>query len=195
MRMLDYHQFLIKEHVGILKFCQFYDIYDPETKVLIGQVREEMSWFKKILSLVIDKRWMPQNYSIFEGSIDEMKKAEFTLHRPFRLIRDAVQVLDSKGMKLGYFKQKLLNIGGAFYIYDANDQEIGMLKGNLIGWNFKLFVQGKEVGFVNKEWAGIAKEFFTTADQYMIQIDPELPMNTRLLLFAAGIAIDSSFKE
>lgn len=48
-----------------------------------------------------------------------------------------------------------------------------------------------------KKWAGIAKEFFTSADNYAIVLSDSTSSNPALaaLLLAAGIAIDTVYKE
>jgi uncharacterized protein YxjI len=72
------------------------------------------------------------------------------------------------------------------------------VKGDWKGWNFKFLTSaGREIGTVTKKWAGLGKELFTSADNYVISIsDPSMagPAASALLL-AAGIAIDIVFKE
>ncbi len=72
------------------------------------------------------------------------------------------------------------------------------MKGDWKGWNFKILDdEGKELGQVTKKWAGLGKEFFTSADTYMIAINPgkEGTRAVMALLLAAGIAIDTVYKE
>ena len=100
--------------------------------------------------------------------------------------------------QIGYFKSKLFSIGGGFWMYDTNDVKIAEVKGDWKGWNFKfLDLTGKEIGTVTKKWAGLGKEMFTSADNYMIALtDPtKQDPGAKALLLAAGIAIDTIFKE
>jgi uncharacterized protein YxjI len=48
---------------------------------------------------------------------------------------------------------------------------------------------------VTKKWAGLAKEIFTSADNYVIHLAPGQPQEAVALLLAAGIAIDTVYKE
>ena len=76
--------------------------------------------------------------------------------------------------------------------------EIASLKGDWKGWNFKLLdVSGKEVGTITKKWSGLGKEMFTSADNYMISLSGSAKndVGAKALLLAAGIAIDTVFKE
>ena len=68
------------------------------------------------------------------------------------------------------------------------------MKGDWKGWNFKfLDSAGQEMGVVTKKWAGLGKELFTSADNYIIEIKEGTANNA--LLLAAAIAIDTVFKE
>jgi uncharacterized protein YxjI len=55
----------------------------------------------------------------------------------------------------------------------------------------------KELARVSKKWAGIGKEFFTTADTYMLEISPHVPPDSsiRQLILAAVMCIDMVLKE
>jgi uncharacterized protein YxjI len=50
---------------------------------------------------------------------------------------------------------------------------------------------------VTKKWAGLAKELFTTADNYVLKITDDIPADqpVRLLILAAVTCIDMVLKE
>jgi hypothetical protein len=56
---------------------------------------------------------------------------------------------------------------------------------------------GREIGTVTKKWAGLGKELFTTADNYIISLNERTSANADAgaLLLAAGLAIDMVLKE
>ena len=73
-----------------------------------------------------------------------------------------------------------------------------MLKGKWTSWDFRfVFDDNREFASVTKQWAGIAKEFFTSADNYVLQINKEVPENhpLRILVLAAVMCIDFVLKE
>ena len=80
---------------------------------------------------------------------------------------------------------------------DPSGNQIATMKGDWKGWNFSLEDStGVELAKVTKKWAGLAKEFFTSADNYVISISrPEMPEDMRKMIFAAGIGIDMALKE
>jgi len=91
-----------------------------------------------------------------------------------------------------------LSIGGKFEVLDASERPLCMLKGKWTSWDFK-FVSNdnKEFASVTKKWAGFGKEFFTSADNYVLQISNEVPQDhpLRQLILAAVMCIDLVLKE
>ncbi len=83
-------------------------------------------------------------------------------------------------------------------MYDATGQKFAEVKGDWKGWNFKLLdANGLELGIITKKWAGLGRELFTNADQYVISMSdsaPSVPDRAALLL-AAALAVDLVFKE
>jgi len=57
--------------------------------------------------------------------------------------------------------------------------------------------KGNEIGKVTKKWAGLGKELFTSADNYVIALNETAAIrpDAAPLLLAAGIAIDTVYKE
>ncbi len=81
---------------------------------------------------------------------------------------------------------------------DANERALCMLKGKWTSWDFKFVSNdGKEFATVTKKWSGIGKELFTSADNYILQISPQVPPDNplRMLIMAAVMCIDLVLKE
>jgi len=108
-----------------------------------------------------------------------------------------VEVLDGNDRVVGYFKQKLFSIGGKFDVLDAQERLACTLKGKWTSWDFRFVQNSTELAAVSKKWAGLGKELFTTADNYMLSIDPGVPASDarRLLIVAAVMCIDMVLKE
>ena len=195
MNALNKNLFLVKEHVGIFKAASNFDIYDPETKNVVMECREEnLGFFTKVLRFTDYKRMTP-----FEIDIRTPGGMPFiTVKRGVTFLRSTVEVLDDRGAVIGRFRQRLLSIGGKFEVLDANNQPLCMLKGKWTSWEFK-FLSGdnKEFAVVSKKWAGLGKELFTSADNYVLQINKDVPENhpLRKLIVAAVMCIDFVLKE
>jgi uncharacterized protein YxjI len=193
--MLQRKQYLIREHAGLLKLSDVYDIHDPETKNRVGQAREEISGLVKVLRLLISKSLMPTRIAVYEGSDETPDKLLFSIRRGVALLRSKVDITDASGTSLGYLQSKVFSLGGAFRVFTADGTQVALVKGDWKGWNFR-FVSGEtELGVVTKNWAGLGKELFTSADNYMISLNGSPNPTISLLLIASGLAIDTVFKE
>ena len=114
------------------------------------------------------------------------------------LFRNRIPVTTGAGRHLGHFKTKTFSLGGGFWVHDAKGERFAEVKGDWKGWNFRfLTTSGKEIGLVAKKWAGLGKEFFTSADNYVISVEEvgKDQAEINALLLAAGLSIDMVFKE
>ena len=193
--MLNRNTYFIREHVGLLKLSDTYDILDPETKLKIGEAREEIPAWTRVFRLFIKKSLMPTTVEVYEGSNENSLKLLFSIRRGVILFRSRVDVKDATGIPLGYFKSTFFSVGGAFRVFGSDDKEIAFVKGNWRGLNFRFLNGDTELGIISKKWAGIGKELFTSADHYVINIHGSPDPMVNLLLLAAGLAVDTVFKE
>lgn len=193
--MLNRNSFFIREHAGILKLTDVYDIIDPETQAKIGEAKEEVSSLVKYMRLIINKQLMPTTINVYEGGEGADKKLQLSIHRGVAIFRPKVHITDGSGNPLGYLQSKAFSLGGAFRVFSAEGKEVALVKGDWKGWNFRFLLGETELGVVTKKWAGLGKELFTSADNYMIQIHGAPNPTLSQLLLAAGLAIDTVLKE
>lgn len=195
--IFDNRQFLVKERVAMLKLTDTYDIYDPQTNQKCGVAREQPAAWATALRMLINKRFMPTVINVYEGE-SEAEGPVLKLKKHPGFIRNKVTVVDGAGVVLGVLRSKVFSLGGGFFVTDPAGGPYAEVKGDWKGWNFKMVANdGTELGAVTKKWAGIGKELFTSADNYMISLSEALgtdPSHSALLL-AAGLAIDVVFKE
>jgi uncharacterized protein YxjI len=191
--MLSLRQFIVKERVAWVKLTDTYDILDPQTGNQVGQAVEQIPFYLLILRLLVNKQLLPSKVE-FRDAAGELL---FSIHKGSSLLRTRVTICGADGEEYGYFKSKLLSLGGAFYVYDKSDNLIAEVKGDWKGWNFRfLTADGQQIGTVTKKWAGLGKELFTSADTYIITIDdPNASQAHAVLLLAAGLAVDVVYRE
>ncbi len=192
--LLDRKLFFVKEHVGMLKLTGAYDILDPETNTKIGIAKEEPGIFK-YLKFIIDKKVLPNVVNVYD---DETNEVVVSIKKKWSFIRSKVMITGKDGKEIGYFKSKILSLGGGFRVYDNNDIQFADVKGDWVGWDFKIVdMSSKIIGTISKKWAGIGKELFTTADNYVLSLyeDREHTDVEAALILAAGLAIDIIYKE
>ena len=192
--VLNRNTFFVKEHVGMFKAANNYDILDPETQEMIMTCREEkLGFFTKMLRFTDYKRMTPFHIEIRDAQGDKL----LTVKRGVSIFLSTVEVLDENDVLIGKFKQKFFSIGGKFDVLDASEKFMCTLKGKWTSWDFKFVRDDVEFAHVSKQWAGFAKELFTSADNYVLSIDekvtPDNPI--RILILGAVMCIDMVLKE
>jgi len=194
--MLEADKFMVKEQVKFFASHHTYDIFDGDTQKQIGTAEEKISTLTKLLRWVVSKSLMPTLIEVREKPDDSLV---FSLRRGWYLFRSRLEVLNSDGEVIGYFKSKLISISGGFHVYDKVDQHFADVKGNFIGFKYRVLTPDHQVelGRVSKEWGGIAKELFTSSDTYMVDINDDLKDNplSKILVLAAALATDMIFKS
>ena len=68
--------------------------------------------------------------------------------------------------------------------------------GSRAAWDFSIQdATGSEIARITKTWAGWARERFTKADNYVVQIHQPLHEPLRSLVVAAALAVDTALKQ
>ena len=193
--VLAANTYLVKEHVGLFKAANNYDIYDAATSQMVMECREpDLGFFTKLLRFTEYKRYTPFHIEIRTPAGERVVEVE----RGWTFLRSHVSVTDATGQNLGGFRQKLLSIGGAFEVLDPEERVVCMLQGKWTSWEFSFkTTAGQELAHVTKKWAGLGKELLTTADNYVLEIQPSVPADSsqRKLILAAVMCIDMVLKE
>ncbi len=192
--ILHRNLYFVKEHIGMFKAANNFDIYDPDSGGEIMRCREEnLGLFTKILRFTDSKRMTPFDIEIKTSTGENVIRVK----RGIAWFLSKVEVFDENENLVGMFKQKFFTIGGKFDVLDENENILCTLQGKWTGWDFK-FVSGDiEYAHVSKKWAGIGKEMFTSADNYILEIYENVGREDklRILILAAVMCIDMVLKE
>ena len=190
---LNNNIYFVKEHVGLFKASNNFDIYDPQTGEVILLCREpKLSMLTKLFRFTDFKRLTPFHVEITTPSGEPV----CSVRRGF--LSWLVEILDERQEKIGSFQQHIWSIGGAFTVLGASGKELCQLKGSWTGWNFRFVTDdGTEFAHVTKKWSGVGKELFTSADNYMLEIEDSVPADNplRQIIFSAVMCIDMVLKE
>lgn len=187
--------YFVREHIGFLKLKDSFDILDAETGEQLGYATEENPTWVNLTRLLLQKHRMPTTIVVRRLADDA---PVLRMERGWRFLRSKIRIYDGQHELLGYFESKILTVGGGFHVYNAHGAQVADIKGNWIGWNFRfLDAGGQALGLVTKKWAGIGRELFTSADNYLISLTDQgaAQPTTAALLLAAGLAIDALYKE
>ncbi|MCB9232198.1 MAG: RNAase [Bacteroidia bacterium] len=186
--------FFVKEHVGMFKAANNYDILDPETKDTILHCREEnLGALTKMFRFTDYKRMTPFDVRI--KTVDGQQVVR--VNRGVAVLASKVKVFDENDVYIGGFKQKVFSLGGKFIVHDQHERDLFMLTGKWSGWDFKFTAGDVVLAEVTKKWAGLGKELFTSADNYILKISPDVPADAvaRKLILASVMCIDMVLKE
>ena len=102
--VLNRNLYLVKEHVGMFKAANNYDVYDPDTGEIILECRENnLGMITKLLRFTDYKRMTPFNIEIRTPSGEQIVR----VNRGISVFLSKVSVFDENDEQIGGFQQKL----------------------------------------------------------------------------------------
>ena len=129
--------------------------------------------------------------------VDVEGRVVLTLRRPTKVFKSRMVVIGANGAH-GEIVQRNVGVfkGVRFGLVSAG-QELGViLPDDRREWDFAINdTEGNEIARITKSWAGWAKERFTKADNYVVQLHRPLKDPLRSLVVAAALAIDTALKQ
>ncbi|MBP6385178.1 MAG: RNAase [Pseudarcicella sp.] len=192
--ILNKNLFLIKEHVGIFKAANAYNVYDPGTNELLMECREpNLGFFTKLFRFTKYKRMTP-----FEVVInDKLGRPVLRLSKNVSYFTSTVKVYDDNEIHIGSFKQKFFSLKGKFDVLDQQEQSLCKVEGKWISFEYTFSDASGKLGLITKKWMGLGKELFTSADNYIINIEPTVASNDKIrqMILAASITVDMLYHE
>lgn len=146
----------------------------------------------------------------FEMTIaDNNQREVIHLIRPYRCnawccfcCLQEMEVQSPPGTTIGFIKQDCTFIYPWFSVQNADGETVLKIKGPC--WTCRwcdiefqiLSADGtQEVGKITKQWSGLAKEYFTDADNFGIQFPMDLDVKMKATMLAACFLIDFMFFE
>jgi uncharacterized protein YxjI len=194
MGLLDHDVIVINQKVKLIELTNEYMVRDADGND-IGVIRQEgQSKAKKLLRLVASvDQFMTHTLGVYD--VDGTKVLEMV--RPRKLVKSRLEISDGHGQPVGSIVQQNAIGKIRFGLHDTAGNEIGMVRGeNWRAWDFAIEDgSGKEIGRITKKWEGLLKTSFTTADNYILTIDPGIQGPMRLLVFATAAGVDTALKQ
>ncbi len=184
--------FVIDEKIAAFKLSNAYKVYNGEGQE-IGAIQEHKPFTYILLDLILPKGMVPFELNIL--NMDGKRIAQ--LKRGLTLFMSKVQIFNEAGASIGSFKQKFALLKPKFTLLDNLGHELATIKGDWKAWNFEITdAAGQQIGTVDKKWNGMAKELFTTADKYAVNIEQSVTdENTRVAVASVAATIDMILKE
>jgi uncharacterized protein YxjI len=185
---------VINQKPKLIELTNEYRILDEEGEQ-IGVIREEgQSKAKKVLRFVSNlDQFMTHKLSVYDAA--DTKVVE--LVRPRKIMKSTVDVSDGGGRSVGKIVQQNVFGKKRFGLVGAGGEELGSINAeNWRAWDFAIQDPGgQEVGRITKKWAGIVKEGFTTADNYILNVSGEVSPDLRLMMLASAAGVDVALKQ
>jgi uncharacterized protein YxjI len=185
---------VVNQKAKLIELTDEYRIRD-EAGNDIGYIREEgQSVLKKAVRLVSDlDQFFTHRLSMYDR--DDTKVVE--LLRPRKIMKSRVQIFDGEGRPVGTIVQKNVFGKKRFVLQGASGEALGAINAeNWRAWDFAIEdASGAEVGRITKKWAGLLKEGFTTADNYVLQISGHVSPDLRLMMLASAAGVDVALKQ
>ncbi len=190
--------FAVKEKVGIFKAANSYDFFHPESgELLMQSTEEDLGIFTKILRFTDFKTFTPFDVTVRDAA----GRRVIRVSRGISFLFSRVEVFDENDIFVGAFQERFSFPRKKIEVLDTEGNVVLMLRGSFLAWDFRfLRLTGggeEEVARIGKTWAGLAKELFTTADNYVLGMSPALGAQNplRMMILAAVVCVDMVFKE
>lgn len=192
--LLGLNRMVVSQKAKLIELTNEYAILD-ERGEQVGMIREEgQTKLKKLARFVSNlDQFMTHTYAVYEA--DGTKVAG--LMRPRKFLKSRVEVTDGQGSPVGTIVQENVVGKKRFALTGPAGESLGAINAeNLISWDFRILdAQGEEVGKITKEWHGLGREMFTTADKYVVEIDERVTGPLRLMAVAGAAGIDTALKQ
>lgn len=192
--LLARNKMVINQKAKIIEVTNEYKIRDEEGND-IGVIRQEgQTALKKVARFVSSlDQFMTHTLGVYDST--GTKVLELT--RPRKFMKSKLLVTDGGGKQVGQIVQKNMVGKIRFDLEDSSGTKLGEIRAeNWRAWNFAIVdTTEREVGRITKTWEGLARTIFTTADDYLLDISPDLSGDLRLLAVASAAGVDTALKQ
>ena len=192
--LLSHNKFVVNQKAKLVELTNQYFIRD-EQGTDIGWVQQEgQSKFRKVMRFLFNfDQFLTHHLSIY----DTTNQKVIGLTRPGKIFKSRVVISDATGRDIGSIVQK--NVFGKirFDLLGSMGENRGQIRAeNWRAWNFSIVDENeREIARIDKKFVGVAKAIFTTADNYVVDVDPSLQGDHRRLVLAAALGVDTALKQ
>jgi uncharacterized protein YxjI len=190
-RLLSQTRLVVDQKAKLIELRNEYFIYDEQGTRIGSVMQVGQSLLTRLLRLLV-------RTDALLGISLEIREADGTaallLRKP--AMRITCTVSWTNGTVVGRIVPKVRLGKVRMAITDPAGGALGEIRAeNLRAWNFSVQdAAGRPIARVDKKWAG-ARELFTTADKYAVELDPRLTDPLRSLVVASCLAIDTLLKQ
>jgi uncharacterized protein YxjI len=192
--LLELNRLVVSQKAKLIELTNQYKIQDEDGND-VGFIQQEgQSKLRKVMRFVTNvDQFLTHRLAVYDATGAKL----IDMVRPAKVFKSRLQVSDGTGREVGGIVQQ--NVFGKirFDLVGATGEPLGQIRAeNWRAWNFAIVDQTeREIARITKKWKGFARAAFTTADHYIVEIDPQLQGDARLLVVGAAAAVDTALKQ
>jgi uncharacterized protein YxjI len=192
--LLTHNTLVINQKAKLVELTNEYRILDEEGNQM-GFIREEgQSKARKALRFLTNvDQFLTHKLAVYDATGERILE----MVRPAKIMKSTVNISDGQGRPAGRIVQQNVFGKKRFALESPEGRELGGINAqNWRAWDFVIEdASGAEVGRITKKWAGILKEGFTTADNYILNITAPISPELRLIALASAAGVDLALKQ
>ncbi|MBA3420093.1 MAG: DUF2510 domain-containing protein [Geodermatophilaceae bacterium] len=184
---------VVNQKAKLIELTNEYAVYDQRGNQLGSVVQVGQSGLKKAVRFLASvDQFLTHRLEVR----DSAGHPQLVLTRPAKFIKSTVIVARPDGQEIGRIAQQNA-IGKIRFDFETPYGVIGSIRAeNWRAWNFAVLDQGgAEVARITKTWEGLAKTMFTTADNYVVQIQRGLNDPLLSMVVASALSVDTALKQ
>jgi uncharacterized protein YxjI len=192
--LLTMDRLIVNQKAKLVELTNQYHIRDEQGND-VGLIQQEgQSTLRKVLRFATKvDQFLTHHLAVTDMAGNRI----IELTRPSKVFKSRLEVRDGTGRAVGEIVQK--NVFGKirFDLVAADDSSLGQIRAeNWRAWNFAIVdTSEREIGRITKKFVGVLKGVFTTADNYIVDISPEVTGDLRLMVLAAAAGVDTALKQ
>lgn len=192
--LLELDRFVVSQKAKLIELTNQFKIQDEEGND-VGFIQQEgQSKLRKVLRFATNiDQFLTHRLGVYDANGTKL----IEMVRPAKVFKSRLEVSDGSGRKVGEIIQK--NVFGKirFDLLGSSGESLGQIRAeNWRAWNFAIVdASEREVARITKKWKGLVRAAFTTADHYIVEVDPSLQGDARLLVVGAAAAVDTALKQ
>ena len=186
----DYEKLVVQQKVeklevftGIETKNKYSILTDQGKDILFAY--EESNWFSRVL--------LKQSRPLLINFIDNNKNNFLKIEKKFAFFFPEFSILNSDNQLIAKVKTRF-GLNSRLEVYDNNNQLVFFLKNQVMHpWTFNIYKSKSDensIALISKKFSGLSKEFFTNADNFVIDFNQIKTEEEKKIILALSLIID-----
>ncbi len=184
---------VVNQKAKLIELSNEYSVFDQDGNRIGSVAQVGQSTVKKVARLVSSlDQFMTHTYEIRDANEQVLVR----LTRPRKFVKSSFVVSRPDGTEIGTVKQS--NVFGKIrFALEVGGAQVGSLNAeNWRAWDFHVKdTNDAQVARITKTFGGVLKSVFTSADNYVVEIDASLADPLRSMVVAAALCVDTALKQ